>query len=40
MTSSNTSLDNTSDQDYSEFLNEYQTNSPHNEPEANYEGEF
>ncbi|XP_011191310.1 rho GTPase-activating protein conundrum [Zeugodacus cucurbitae] len=37
MTSSNTSLDNTSDQDYSEFLNEYQTNSPHNEPEAHYE---
>lgn len=37
MTSSNTSLDNTSDQDYSEFLNEYQTNSPHNEPETNYE---
>ncbi|XP_067629644.1 rho GTPase-activating protein conundrum [Eurosta solidaginis] len=37
MTSSNTSLDNTSDQDYSEFLNEYQTNSPNNEPETQYE---
>ncbi|XP_033233674.1 rho GTPase-activating protein conundrum [Drosophila pseudoobscura] len=36
---SNTSLDNTSDQDYSEFLNEYllQANSPSNEPEVNYE---
>ncbi|XP_075170037.1 rho GTPase-activating protein conundrum isoform X1 [Haematobia irritans] len=41
--SSNTSLDNTSDQDYSEFLNEYllHTHSPHNEPEIQYEeGEF
>ncbi|TMW44502.1 hypothetical protein DOY81_010418 [Sarcophaga bullata] len=37
--SSNTSLDNTSDQDYSEFLNEYllHTHSPHNEPETQYE---
>ncbi|KAM7344647.1 rho GTPase-activating protein conundrum isoform 1-T3 [Cochliomyia hominivorax] len=37
--SSNTSLDNTSDQDYSEFLNEYllQTHSPNNEPEIQYE---
>ncbi|XP_034140454.1 rho GTPase-activating protein conundrum isoform X2 [Drosophila guanche] len=36
---SNTSMDNTSDQDYSEFLNEYllQANSPINEPEVNYE---
>lgn len=40
--SSNTSLDNTSDQDYSEFLNEYllQTHSPNNEPEIQYEGKF
>ena len=39
--SSNTSLDNTSDQDYSEFLNEYllHTHSPNNEPETQYEGE-
>ncbi|XP_037819778.1 rho GTPase-activating protein conundrum [Lucilia sericata] len=37
--SSNTSLDNASDQDYSEFLNEYllHTHSPHNEPEIQYE---
>ncbi|XP_030369285.1 rho GTPase-activating protein conundrum [Scaptodrosophila lebanonensis] len=37
--SSNTSLDNSSDQDYTEFLNEYllQTNSPSNEPETHYE---
>ncbi|EDW74484.2 uncharacterized protein Dwil_GK21943 [Drosophila willistoni] len=36
---SNTSLDNTSDQDYTEFLNEYllQTNSTSNEPEIHYE---
>uniref|UniRef100_A0A1B0ABL9 Rho-GAP domain-containing protein n=1 Tax=Glossina pallidipes TaxID=7398 RepID=A0A1B0ABL9_GLOPL len=37
--SSNTSLDNASDQDYSEFLSEYllQTHSPNNEPEIQYE---
>lgn len=36
----NASLDNTCDQDYSEFLNEYllQTNLACNEPETHYEG--
>lgn len=36
----NASLDNTCEQDYSEFLNEYllQTNSACNEPETHYEG--
>lgn len=40
MSNSNSSLDNTSDQDYTEFLNEYllQNHSPHNEPDTNYEG--
>lgn len=38
--SNNASLDNTCEQDYSEFLNEYllQTNSACNEPETHYEG--
>lgn len=36
----NASLDNTCEQDYSEFLNEYllQTNLACNEPETHYEG--